>query len=286
MGRAKLYSELITKEKSRNSTYFKRKQGLRKNLHEFKTLCGVDTLMIAYGPKQGDHPIEVETFPPELEKVNEIIKMYQKVSEEDKVKRTLTLKNFFEDQKRKSTAELVKLRKKNQELYLNVKKELVEQRIKSIKAMNSRKKIVEFLNSIVRDQIRRYILHSQPFGYPLPAMEYHHLNNNPTTKEYPTDHENHSMISKNGTPRFTNPIIGTYDSNYGYLNMGINIIWITVMQINIWIPPGVSFQRQQHQLQFMNTSHHQHQFISSGSSSQMHHQSASSHFGFQDQTNN
>ncbi|KAI3955278.1 hypothetical protein MKW98_020911 [Papaver atlanticum] len=331
MGRAKLKLELIAKEKSRNSTYSKRKIGLRKKLHEFKTLCGVDTLMIAYGPKQGDRPVEVETFPQELDKVNEIIQRYQQVPREDKDKRTLTLKNFFEDQKRKSEAELVELRKKNrdlqhislddlvtvdqlQQLYhsLNVKMELVEQRIKSMKAMNSSgvmdgsNKIAEFPNSIARDQIpyqnsntynnhddtlwrREDILHSQSFGYPLPAMEYHHLNNIPTTKDYPT-------------PAFAKPMIGTYGSNYGYLgnqyyldssyatqHMGSTMMSTASMYHPLGqIPPGVSFQMPQQQFQFMNTpqTHHQHQFMSSGSSSQMLQQSPSSHLGFQDQTDN
>ncbi|KAI3967224.1 hypothetical protein MKW92_012321 [Papaver armeniacum] len=325
MGRAKLKLELIAKEKSRNSTYSKRKVGLRKKLHEFKTLCGVDTLMIAYGPKQGDRPVEVETFPSELDEVNAIIKRYQQ---------------------RKSEAELVKLKKKNrklqnislddlvtvdqlQQLYhsLDVKKELVEQRIKSMKAMNSNgvmdgsKRIAEFRNSVVRDQIpyqnsntynsntyknhddtlwkREDILQSRPFGYPLP-MEYHHLNNIPTTKDYQTDHENHSTISNNSTSMFAKPMIGTYDSNYGYLNMG-NQIYLDSSYANQHMgsammstasmyhpldqtPPGISFQMQQNQFQFINTpqTHHQQQFMSS----QMHQQSASSHFGFQDQTIN
>ncbi|KAI3884236.1 hypothetical protein MKX03_032363 [Papaver bracteatum] len=319
MGRAKLKLELIAKEKSRNSTNSKRKIGLRKKLHEFKTLCGVDTLMIAYGPKQGDRPVEVETFPPELDKVNEIIQRYQQVPQEDKDKRTLTLKNFFEDQKRKSEAELVELRKKNRDLQhislddlvtvdqlqqiyhsLNVKKELVEQRIKSMKTMNSggvmdgSKKIDEFPNSIVRDQIpyqssntynnhddtlwrKEDILQSQSFGYPFPATEYHHLNNIPTTKDYPT-------------PAFAKPMIGTYGPNYGYFNMG-NQYYLDNSYANQHMSStmtGVSFHMQQQQFQFMNTpqTHHQHQFMSSGSSSQMHQQPTSSHLGFQDQTDN
>ncbi|KAI3990677.1 hypothetical protein MKX01_022977 [Papaver californicum] len=284
MGRAKLNMELIAKEKSRNSTYFKRKKGLMKKLHEFKTLCGVHTLMIAYGPKQGDRPVEVEIFPDKPNEVHGIINRYQQVPEEHKVKRTLTLKNFFEDQKKKSEAELVKLRKKNQELHhislddlvtlvnhvkslcslsvycsrlisrynklqqlyhnLDVKKELVEQRIKSMKAMNSSrgvmadgsKRIAEFPNSIIPYQIpyhtpntynnhddtlwrREDIMYSQPFGYPLPT-EYHHPNSITTTKDYQTDHENIYSISNNSTPMFLNPMMGTDGSNCGYLNMG------------------------------------------------------------------
>ncbi|KAI3955279.1 hypothetical protein MKW98_020912 [Papaver atlanticum] len=285
MGRAKIKMELIEKEKTRNSTYSKRKHGLRTKLHEFRTLW-------------------FETFPPELDKVNEIITRYQQVPKEDKEKMILTLKNFFEDQNRKSEAELVKLRKQNQELQfslddmisvtvdqlqplyhnLNVKKELVEQRIKSTKAMNSSgvmdgsKKMAEFPNSIG-------ILHSQPFGYPLPAMAYHYPNNIPTTKHDPTDHENHSTISNNGTPMFAKPMIENYGSNYGYLNMG-NQYYLDSSYANQHmgstmmstasmyhplgqIPPGVSFQMQQYLHHFMNTpqTHHQHQFMSSGSSS-------------------
>ncbi|KAI3942723.1 hypothetical protein MKW92_053913 [Papaver armeniacum] len=321
MGRAKLKMELIAKEKSRNSTYFKRKKGLLKKLDEFNKLCAVDTLMIVYGPKQGDRPVEVETFPPDLDKVDEIIKRYQQVPEEDKVKRSLTIKNFFEDQKRKSEAELVKLRNKNQELplddlvtvdqlqnlyhRLDAKKELVEQRINSMKAMNSSgvtkdsgsKRIAEFPNSsVVPDQIpyqasntynnnydhdtlwrREDInMHSQPFGYPSP-MEYHHLN---TTKD-----ENLS------TPMFVKPMIG---SDYGYLSMGNQFYYANqhmgsamMSTASMYHPLGQipPFQMQQQQFQFMNTpqTHHQQQFMSSGFPSQ---QSSSSHFGFQDQIKN
>ncbi|KAI3875355.1 hypothetical protein MKX03_027449 [Papaver bracteatum] len=303
MGRAKLNMELIAKEKSRNSTYFKRKKGLLKKLDEFNKLCAVDTLMIVYGPKQGDRPVEVETFPPELDKVDEIIKRYQQVPEEDKVKRTHTLKNFFEDQKRKSEAELVKLKKKHQELQLDdlvtvdqlqqlyhsldAKKELVEQRIKSMKAMNSSgvmasgsKRIAEFPNSVVPDQIpyqasntynnnhdpmwkREDVnMHSQPFGYPL-SMEY-------TTKDYP-------MI----------------ESNYGYLSMGNQYYYANqhmgssmMSTASMYHPLGQipPYQMQQHQFQFINTPQtHQQQFLGQIPPYQI---PPSSHFGFQNQTNN
>ncbi|KAI3975575.1 hypothetical protein MKX01_002407 [Papaver californicum] len=330
MGRAKLNMELIAKEKSRNSTYFKRKKGLMKKLHEFKTLCGVDTLMIAYGPKQGDRPVEVEIFPPKPDEVHGIIKRYQQVPEEDKVKRTLTLKNFFKDQKKKSEAEIVKLRKRNQELHhislddlvtvdqlqqlyhnLDVKKELVEKRIKSMKAMNSISGIPYNTSNTYNNHDdtlwrREDIIHSQPYGYPLPP-EYHHPNSIPTSKDHPTDHENLSSISNNSTQMFVNPMLRTdSSSNYGYLNMGTfstknnhfywDIIYANqhmgssmMLTASMYHPlgPGVSFQMQ-HQFPFMNPpqTHHQQQFMSSGSSSQMHQQSPSTHFGFQDQTNN
>ncbi|OVA10793.1 Transcription factor [Macleaya cordata] len=77
MGRAKLNMELIAKEKSRYTTFLKRKKGLKKKIYEFSTLCGVDACMILYAPKQGDRSIEPETWPNNLDETHRIIKRLQ-----------------------------------------------------------------------------------------------------------------------------------------------------------------------------------------------------------------
>lgn len=41
MGRARLTMDLIPNKKSRNTTFQKRKNGLKKKMYEFSTLCGV-----------------------------------------------------------------------------------------------------------------------------------------------------------------------------------------------------------------------------------------------------
>ncbi|KAH7533929.1 hypothetical protein FEM48_Zijuj04G0183700 [Ziziphus jujuba var. spinosa] len=48
----KLKMELVLDEKSRKTTFQKRKRSMLKNYYEFSTLCGIDVCMITYGPKQ------------------------------------------------------------------------------------------------------------------------------------------------------------------------------------------------------------------------------------------
>ncbi|XP_043694612.1 agamous-like MADS-box protein AGL80 [Telopea speciosissima] len=65
MGRAKVKLELIAKERSRNTTFQKRKKGLKKKTNEFSTLCDVDACLIIFGPKQegrGNRHIGIPEF--------------------------------------------------------------------------------------------------------------------------------------------------------------------------------------------------------------------------------
>ncbi|KAF8377181.1 hypothetical protein HHK36_030554 [Tetracentron sinense] len=114
MGRAKLNLELISKEKSRNTTFQKRKKGLKKKSYEFSTLCDVDACLIIFGPKHGDRPLEI--WPENSNEVLRIINRYKDHSKEEREKRNLNLSNFFEDRKKKVEEELSKLRQKNNEI--------------------------------------------------------------------------------------------------------------------------------------------------------------------------
>ncbi|KAL2460568.1 MADS box transcription factor [Abeliophyllum distichum] len=69
MGRAKLNMELIGKEKSRNITFKKRKEGLMRKMHEFTTLCDVSACMIIYPPKQDKNTVEPEIWPQSIEEL-------------------------------------------------------------------------------------------------------------------------------------------------------------------------------------------------------------------------
>ncbi|KAF9618665.1 hypothetical protein IFM89_002360 [Coptis chinensis] len=115
MGRAKLNMQLISKEKSRHTTFIKRKKGLKKKIFEFSTLCGVDACMIIYGPKQSDRPVEPETWPENQDEMHRIINQFRHHGKDDRRKRSLGLTDFFEVQKKKMEDELTKLRKKNNE---------------------------------------------------------------------------------------------------------------------------------------------------------------------------
>ncbi|KAI3803911.1 hypothetical protein L1987_32076 [Smallanthus sonchifolius] len=110
MGRAKLRMELIPKEKTRNTTYHKRKLGIIKKATEFTILCDVDTVIIIY-PPNSDKP---EIWPENPTKVKKIIACYN-AKKTDSGKRSYDLNDFFEDRKKKIEDELVKTRKKNME---------------------------------------------------------------------------------------------------------------------------------------------------------------------------
>ncbi|XP_076887308.1 agamous-like MADS-box protein AGL82 [Bidens hawaiensis] len=100
--------ELIAKEKSRNTTYCKRKHGIIKKATEFSILCGVDTAMIIYPPNSN----VPEIWPPNPEEIKKTIASY-KSKKSDAEKRTYDLRDFYEDRKKKIEDELVKARKKN-----------------------------------------------------------------------------------------------------------------------------------------------------------------------------
>ncbi|KAF9665333.1 hypothetical protein SADUNF_Sadunf16G0111900 [Salix dunnii] len=109
MGRGKLTMELICNERSRMITYHKRKKGLTKKAREFQILCGVDACVIILGPKQNNHPVDVETWPTDLVEVRRIINRFR--SEGTDRKKTQDLSYFFEARKKKVDDEIAKLRK-------------------------------------------------------------------------------------------------------------------------------------------------------------------------------
>ncbi|XAR69521.1 hypothetical protein NMG60_11001139 [Bertholletia excelsa] len=111
MGRAKQRMELIRDEKSRLSTYKKRKNGLKKKAHELKTLCDVDVCLLIYGPK-GE---EAELWPENDAVHRRLIESYRNQPAEERRRRGRDLSNFFEDRNQKIEDELAKLRKKNDE---------------------------------------------------------------------------------------------------------------------------------------------------------------------------
>ncbi|KAL4588440.1 hypothetical protein LXL04_001330 [Taraxacum kok-saghyz] len=110
MGRAKLKMELITKEKTRYTTYQKRKQGIIKKASEFTILCDVNTVIIIY-PPNSDEP---EIWPENPDQIKKTIASY-KAKKSDNGKRSYDLNDFFEDRKKKIEDELLKARKRNME---------------------------------------------------------------------------------------------------------------------------------------------------------------------------
>ncbi|XP_073119672.1 protein TRANSPARENT TESTA 16-like [Henckelia pumila] len=114
MGRAKLNMELISKEKSRNITFKKRKEGLIRKIREFTTLCAVEACMIIYGPKQDKGSTEPEFWPENMDEMRRIIDIY-KAKNKDSGNKSYGLSDFFHDRRKKIEDELSKLRKRNME---------------------------------------------------------------------------------------------------------------------------------------------------------------------------
>nr|XP_043625829.1 agamous-like MADS-box protein AGL82 [Erigeron canadensis] len=96
MGRAKLRMELIPKEKTRITTYQKRKRGMIKKAKEFSTLCDVNTVMFILPPDSN----EPEVWPENPELIKKTIAFY-KTKKGDSGKKTYALNDFFEDRKKK-----------------------------------------------------------------------------------------------------------------------------------------------------------------------------------------
>nr|XP_016433393.1 PREDICTED: agamous-like MADS-box protein AGL92 [Nicotiana tabacum] len=100
--------ELIKNERSRNSTYQKRKKSLEKKSNELSILCQVKLCMIVYGPKDSE-----PTIWPDKDTVLSLIYSYRARSDDDKRLRTHDLSFYFRDLTRKVEIESSKLRKRN-----------------------------------------------------------------------------------------------------------------------------------------------------------------------------
>ncbi|KAG6659855.1 hypothetical protein CIPAW_03G065100 [Carya illinoinensis] len=111
MGRGKLTMELIKREKSRITTFQKRKKGLMKKAYEFSTLCGGDTCMIIYGPKSGERELELGTWPQDRAEVDRIINRYKTDSTHKRARGAFDLSDFFVDRNKRVEVEIKRMRK-------------------------------------------------------------------------------------------------------------------------------------------------------------------------------
>ncbi|GER50402.1 hypothetical protein STAS_27704 [Striga asiatica] len=116
MGRAKLNMEFITKEKTRNTTFAKRKKGLIRKLDELTILCDVSACIIIYGPKNETGLSEPDVWPTNPDQAHRIIQSYRaKNNESSSSSKTYGLHDFWLDRLKKVEDELAKQRKKNME---------------------------------------------------------------------------------------------------------------------------------------------------------------------------
>lgn len=112
MGRGKLALEFIAKDRSRRTTFEKRKKGLMKKAEEFSILCGVDTCMIIYNAD--DSPGRGPTvWPHDPEKARQVIDRYLSEGIDRRRRHAMGLPEFFVSRKRKLDCELAKVRSAN-----------------------------------------------------------------------------------------------------------------------------------------------------------------------------
>ncbi|XP_058103642.1 agamous-like MADS-box protein AGL53 [Magnolia sinica] len=114
----KVATKFIKDPKSRNATFNKREQGLKKKAYELSTLCGIDTCMICFKEDDGDGPSKPLTWPDEASEVERIIKRYKSISDV-KEKRKVDLSSFLENKKKKMEDELVRIRQVNEKMPMN-----------------------------------------------------------------------------------------------------------------------------------------------------------------------
>ncbi|KAB1219537.1 MADS-box transcription factor PHERES 2 [Morella rubra] len=111
MGRGKLTMELINEEKSRSTSFQKRKRGLIKKAEELSTLCGVSVSMIIYGPRQGDRLLELDTCPQDRAQVDVVIDKYKTDTSLKRARGALDLSDFFIERNKRVEVEIKRLRK-------------------------------------------------------------------------------------------------------------------------------------------------------------------------------
>ncbi|KAK6130100.1 hypothetical protein DH2020_036150 [Rehmannia glutinosa] len=201
MGRAKLNMELISKEKSRNITFKKRKEGLIRKMHEFTTLCDVSACMIIYGPKQekGNNFTEPEIWPQNIDEVRRIIDIY-KAKNKDSGNKTFGLFDFFHDRRRKIEEELAKLKKKNMEskypTWLEFMNFMSEIRLREFAAgLSNKAEYVKSRIELLRRNKQGLIDHHLDMNNLMDFSAHHVVINQQAAIHYPTnttiDHHHH-----------------------------------------------------------------------------------------------
>ncbi|XP_020216886.1 floral homeotic protein AGAMOUS [Cajanus cajan] len=107
MVRGRIAMKLIEKEKSRKTTFHKRKNGLMKKAYEFATLCGVDVGVIIYAP---DFLKELETWPQDSEEIKRVIQKLQNTTR-DRCPKVYDVEEYFSERMKKIEGEISKVHK-------------------------------------------------------------------------------------------------------------------------------------------------------------------------------
>ncbi|KAF9592656.1 hypothetical protein IFM89_016313 [Coptis chinensis] len=99
MGRnaGKISMQPIANNKARRVTFVKRKNGLKKKLHELTTLCDIEACMICFDGDDGT----VETWPEDQRKFNGVIQKYKRVGRIEREKNCVNVEGQLEARKKK-----------------------------------------------------------------------------------------------------------------------------------------------------------------------------------------
>ncbi|CAJ1938611.1 unnamed protein product [Sphenostylis stenocarpa] len=112
MGRGRIPMNLIEKEKTRKTTFQKRKTGLIKKVYEFSTLCSVDVGVIIFASKYLDEP---ETWPQDPREVNRIIQKYLNTTS-DRRPKVYDVEEYFSEKMKRIEGEISKVQKEKIQL--------------------------------------------------------------------------------------------------------------------------------------------------------------------------
>ncbi|KAK7283484.1 hypothetical protein RIF29_13033 [Crotalaria pallida] len=110
MGRGRGRMEPIKKEKSRMTTFQKRKNGLMKKAYELSTLCGIDVCLIIYAPQFEGQVPELETWPKDTNEIHRIIEKYNNTTI-DRRPKIYDVQEYYKDRIKKVEAEIAKVHK-------------------------------------------------------------------------------------------------------------------------------------------------------------------------------
>ncbi|KAK2366265.1 agamous MADS-box protein AGL82 [Trifolium repens] len=111
MGRGRISMKLIQNEKSRRTTFQKRKKGLIKKVNEFSILCGVDVCVILYAPNfEGQGYAEPEIWPEDKGEVHRILQKYYNTTF-DRRPKIYDIQEYYKERVKRVEFEISKVRK-------------------------------------------------------------------------------------------------------------------------------------------------------------------------------
>lgn len=113
MARGRLSIKLIEHEKTREKTFKKRVEGLKKKAYEFSILCDIEVCMIIFEPNLKDSPGKVQIWPSDAVRVSSTIGKYIEKSDLDVQTKIFSIFDFFNLRKRKVHDEVAQVRQAN-----------------------------------------------------------------------------------------------------------------------------------------------------------------------------